>query len=308
MRAFGKGNTIFEGGNILKIVKDQYIYAFDSSAEPIEHVSLGEIFAVKTLDCYGGVFKTEQDVRSNFPDLVFNGATGPIYIDGIKKGDTLAIEIMNIDLDKQGVMITQPGGGLLGDHIEEEETRILPIHKDHALLADKVKVPLNKMIGVIGTAPEGEPIGSMSPGNHGGNLDTKEITEGNTLYLPVFHDGALLALGDLHAAMGDGELNGTGIEIGGQVVLRVTKKADLTITTPIVETDTHVMIINSAKVFNEAVRGSMLLAAGFLMEKHNIKFSDAYRLISAVSDIKVSQLVNPKVTVRVALPKEILSL
>lgn len=292
----------------MKIVKDQFIYSFNASVKPIAQVDLNEIFAVKTVDCYGGVIKTEKDLRSDFPQLKTNGATGPIYINNIKKGDTIAIEIINIDLDPQGVMVTRPGGGILGDYIKEYETRILPIKEDYAILAEHVKIPLNKMIGVIGIAPKSGPFSCLEPGDHGGNLDTKDIREGNTLYLPIFHDGGLLALGDLHAAMGDGELNGSGIEIGGQVILRVRKKVDLKITTPIVETNTHIMIINSAKEFNVAVKECMIKAINLLMNQYDIKFSDAYRLLSAVGDLKVSQLVNPKVTVRIAIPKTTLKI
>lgn len=292
----------------MKIVKDHYIYTFNSLVRPVVQVDLNEVFTVKTVDCYGGVIRTENDLRSNFPNLKTNGATGPIFINNVKKGDTIEVEILKIDLDSQGVMVTRPHGGLLGDCIKENETRILPIEEDHAILADRIKIPLNKMIGVIGIAPEKVAISTLEPGDHGGNLDTKDISEGNTLYLPIFHEGGLFALGDLHAAMGDGELNGSGIEVGGQVVLRIRKKEDLSITTPIVETHSHIMIINSAKEFNEAVRRCMLISVDFLMKKHNIKFTDAYRLLSAIGDIKVSQLVNPKITVRIALPKSLLKL
>lgn len=297
-----------KGGVFLQTIKDSYIYSFDQNHEPIAHVQPGEVFAVKTLDCYGGAITSEEQLRSDFPDLKINGATGPIYVEGIKAGDTLAVEILKIDLDDQGVMITQPKGGLLGEHITEEQTRIVPVYDDHALLVDRVKIPLNKMIGVMGVAPAGEAISSISPGSHGGNLDTKEITEGNTIYFPVATEGALLALGDMHAAMGDGELNGTGIEIGGKAILRVSKKQDVSIAAPIVETATETMFLYSDEDFTKATKGSMKIAIEWLQKEYHLKFADAYRLLTAVGDIKVSQLVNPKVTVRVAIPKTVFKL
>lgn len=292
----------------MQTIKGSYIYSFDRENEPMARVQLDEIFAVETLDCYGGAITSEGQLRSDFPDLKINGATGPIYIEGVEKGDTIAVEILKIDLDDKGVMITQPGGGLLGDQIIESETRILPVNDNYALLTDRVKIPLNKMIGVIGVAPEKDPVSSITPGSHGGNLDTKEITEGNTVYLPVGTDGALLALGDMHAAMGDGELNGTGIEIGGTAILRVKKKAEVSITSPIVETDTETMFLYSDEDFTKAVQGSMAIAVNWLQKKHELKYSDAYRLLTAVGDIKVSQLVNPKLTVRLAIPRSIFQL
>src|SRR5690625_3547529 len=157
------------GGFFIQTIKDSYIYSFDRNNKPIAHVQLGEVFAVKTLDCYSGVITSENQLRGDFPDLKINAATGPIYVEGVKQGDTLAVEILKIDLDDQGVMITQPGGGLLGDQITKSETRIVPIYDDHALLVGKVKIPLNKMIGVMGVAPAGEPVSAISPGSHGGN-------------------------------------------------------------------------------------------------------------------------------------------
>jgi|SRR5690625_5025635 len=292
----------------MQTIKGSYIYSFDRNHEPAARVQLGEVFAVKTLDCYGGVITSENQLRADFPDLKINAATGPIYVEGVKQGDTLAVEILKIDLDDQGVMITQPGSGLLGDQITESETRIIPVYDDHALLVDKVKIPLNKMIGVIGVAPASEPVSAISPGSHGGNLDTTEITEGHTVYFPVGTDGALLALGDMHAAMGDGELNGTGIEIGGTAILRITKKEKVTLTSPVVETDTHTLFLYSDENFDAAVKGAMKIAVDWLKREHELKFSDAYRLLTAVGHLKVSQLVNPKVTVRIAIPRSILQL
>lgn len=296
-----------KGEKVLKIIKDNYIYAFDSAHESIAHVDLNEVFMVETLDCYGGNLKTEKDLRSDFPDLQTNGSTGPIYINNVKKGDTIALDILQIDLDEQGVMVTRPNGGLLGNEITGYETKLLPIKKDHAILANKIHVPLNKMIGVIGVAPKKGSISCVEPGFHGGNLDTKDITVGNTLYLPIFHDGGLLALGDLHAAMGDGELNGSGIEIGGRVLLRVRKVNEVDTITPIVETEDRIKIIYSDQDFYTAVRECMKYVITLLMERHKISFNDAYRLLSISGDIKVSQLVNPKVTIRISLPKKVLN-
>lgn len=290
----------------MKTIKGNYIYEFSKANKPISAVKLNENFVVETLDCYGGNLKSESDLRSDFPNLKINPATGPIFVENVKKGDTLAIEIREISLNDCGVMATGPDVGLLGDYITETQTKILPIEENHAILNGKVKIPVNKMIGVIGVAPEHTPVRSSTPGEHGGNMDTKAITEGNTLYLPVFQDGGLLAMGDLHAAMGDGELDGTGIEIGGKVTLRVRKEETIQLSTPIVETDTHFMVIASAEQFREAVRKGMLEAASLLQHNRNLEFSDAYRLLSASGDLRVSQLVNPKVTIRIALPKTVL--
>ncbi|GGB43782.1 acetamidase [Virgibacillus dakarensis] len=288
-------------------IEGNYIYAFSKSNDIVGSVNLNESFIVETLDCYSGEISNEKTLRSDIPNLKINPATGPIYINGINKGDTISIEIIDIKLNSYGVMVTGPNIGMLGDYISESQTRILPIEGNKAILNNSIKIPINKMIGVIGVAPENNPVPCSTPGEHGGNMDTKDITEGNKLHLPIFHDGGLLALGDLHAAMGDGELDGTGVEIGGEVTLKVRKNQNTKLRTPIVETADHFMIISSAKEFKDAVRKGMLEAVALLQRQHNLEFPDAYRLVSAVGELKISQLVNPKITIRIALPKTILN-
>lgn len=290
----------------MQTINGKYIYEFSKANEPAASVKLGETFTVKTVDCYGGHLQSEGDLRSDFPDLKINPATGPIHIENVKRGDVIAVSIKKIELDSYGVMATSPGVGLLGDYITESQTRILPVENGKALLNETIEIPVHKMIGVIGVAPKGDPVSSSTPGEHGGNMDTKNITEGSTLHLPIFHDGGLLALGDLHAAMGDGELDGTGIEIGGEVTADIRKKEHIRLNTPVVKTDMELMIIASAINFQDAVRKGMLEAVTLLKKEHDVAFSDAYRLVSAVGDLRVSQLVNPKVTVRVVLPKELI--
>ncbi|WP_391206690.1 acetamidase/formamidase family protein [Psychrobacillus sp. L4] len=289
-------------------IQGKYIYEFSHENEPITSIKLGDTIEVETIDCYSGALKTERDLITDFPTLKANPATGPIYIENVNKGDVLEVIIKKIDLNSVGVMPTRPNRGLLGDYIQETQTRILSIDHDIVTLNQSIRFPVHKMIGVIGVAPQGEAISNTTPGEHGGNMDTKDITEGNTLYLPVFHPGGLLALGDLHASMGDGELNGSGVEVGGKVTLQINKIEGVTLNMPIVKTEDHVMIIGSATDFRDAVRKAMLEAIRLIQHKNEMEFADAYRLLSAIGDLRVSQLVNPKVTVRIVLPKEWVSI
>lgn len=293
------------GGISMKLIKENYIYKFSRSNKAIGSVELGETFQVETLDCYGGRIKTEKDLRSDIPNLKVNPATGPVYVEGIKKGDAISITIENIELNSYGVMVTESGMGVLGDHINESQTKILPLEKDYAILNEKIKIPINKMIGVIGVAPS-EAVPTSTPGDHGGNMDTKDINNGSTLYLPSFTDGGLLALGDMHAAMGDGELDGTGIETGGKVTLKVNKHDQLSIQSPIIENENYFLFVASSVDIHEAIRKGMLEAISFLQKVHNVEFADAYRLVSAKGNLRISQLVNPKVTIRIELPKTII--
>lgn len=113
-------------------------------------------------------------------------------------------------------MVTSPGLGVLGEKITEAHTKIIPIKNGFAEFNEKIRLPLTPMIGVLGVAPAEGSVHCAVPGDHGSNMDTKLIKVGSKVYLPVFVSGANLALGDLHACMGDGELSGTGIETAGQ--------------------------------------------------------------------------------------------
>lgn len=293
---------------MMRIIKGSYIHEFSHEHSPIASMKSGETVEIETIDCYSGSLKTEQDLIVNFPDLKPNPATGPIFIENVNKGDLLEIHIKKIELNDFGVMPTRPGRGWLGECIDEVQTRILAIKNDVITLNETFQFPVNKMIGVIGVAPESEAVPNTTPGNHGGNMDTKDIAEGNILYLPVFHPGGLLALGDLHAAMGDGELDGSGVEVGGRVTLLVNKVEGFHLNMPVVKTSNEVIIISSAAEFDDAVKKGMKEAIRLIQQKTGLEFADAYRLVSAKGDLRISQLVNPQVTVRIALPKDWISL
>ena len=141
------------------------------------------------------------------------------------------------------------------------------------------------------------------PGDHGSNLDTKMIKAGSKVYLPVSVPGAGLAVGDLHACMGDGELSGTGIETPGRICLKTTVYRDRPVARPVIETGEALYFLASAETLEAAVKLACADAVEFLQKKLELNFPDAYRLLSAVCDIQISQVVNDLRTVRVRCPK-----
>lgn len=288
--------------------KDKVIYEFSPKNEANYFVKDGEEFWVETEDCYSGQIKTEKDLRPNIDGSIMNASVGPIWIEEAKEGDILCIEIKDIILNNQGVMTTNIGLGVLGDKIKGPNTKIIPIRDGFAYFDENVKVPVDPMIGVIGVAPKEGSIRCVTPGDHGSNMDTKEITIGSKVYLPVFVEGAKLALGDLHASMGDGELSGTGIEIGGKVRLKVSVIKGKTIKRPRVDSKDYLIIVSSGDNYKEAIKTAVEDMVEFLSKELNLKFEDAYRLLSATCDIRISQVVNPLLTVKVCLPKEKLNI
>ena len=202
----------------MKIIpKDKVIFHFSPANEANYTVEDGEIFWVEADDCYSGQITDASVKRPDIDISIMDCAVGPICIQGAHPGDTLCVEVLAIDLAPQGVMVTSKGLGVLGDRITQPDTKIIPVHDGFAHFSDTIKIPLTPMIGVMGVAPKSGEIHCAVPHDHGANLDTKLIRTGARVYFPVNVEGAGLAVGDMHACMGDGELSGTGIEIAGRM-------------------------------------------------------------------------------------------
>ena len=260
--------------------KDQVVFDFSKANAPVYFVEAGETFWVETDDCYSGQIKTEKVLRPDIDISIMDCSVGPIAVNGAEPGDVLCVEVLAIQLAEQGVMVTSPGLGVLGEKITKAHTKIIPIKNGFAEFNERIKLPLTPMIGVLGVAPAEGSVHCAVPGDHGSNMDTKLVKVGSRVYLPVFVSGANMALGDLHACMGDGELSGTGIETA-EAVYTLASKNDI----------------------NEAIKTAVNDMVEFLMLKKGLDFADAYRLLSAACDIQISQLVNETITVRVKAPK-----
>jgi len=283
--------------------KDKVIYRFNQQNPLVYSVQDGESFWVETDDCYSGQISSEKVLRTQIDISIMDCSVGPIGVDGAEPGDVLCVEVLDIQLAPQGVMVTSPGLGLLGHKIKEPNTKIIPIKDGYVVFSPEIRLPLTPMIGVMGVAPKEGDIHCAVPGDHGANMDTKMIKTGAKVYLPVAIKGAGLAVGDIHACMGDGEMSGTGIEIAGKMLLKTTVVKTQFTSRPVIETDDSIFIVASAADIYDAVRIAMDDMVSLLMRKKNLDFPDAYRLLSATCDIQISQLVNDVPTVRVRAPK-----
>ena len=285
------------------IPKDKVIYSFNPKNPMAYSVQNGESFWVETDDCYSGQISSEKVLRPQIDISIMDCSVGPIGIEGAEPGDVLCVEVLDIQLAPQGVMVTSPGLGLLGHKIKEANTKIIPIRDGCAIFSPEIHLPLTPMIGVMGVAPGQGDIHCAVPGDHGANMDTKMVKAGAKVYLPVGVKGAGLAVGDIHACMGDGEMSGTGIEIAGRMLLKTTVLKNPFTSRPIIETKDGIYTIASAADIHDAIRTAVDDMVSLLMRKKNLSFPDAYRLLSAACDIQISQLVNDFVTIRVHAPK-----
>jgi amidase len=292
---------------VITLTKDHRVFTFDGAAAPALSVAAGARLRLETADCFDDQVQGPGDVLASVDWDRVNPATGPVFVEGAGPGDVLSVLIESIDIGHQGVMAVAPGFGVLGEEFPEIVQRIVPIEDGTARIADGVAVPLRPMIGVIGVAPAGVPVATASPGAHGGNMDTRLIGAGAVLYLPVAHEGALFAAGDLHAAMGDGEICGTGVEVCGSITLRLDVRRDLRIEEPVLETRDAWVTIASAETLDAAAETATRHMARLLTERLGISLEVATMLMSAGGDLQVSQIVDPLRTARFALPKGVIA-
>jgi amidase len=292
---------------VITLTKDHRVFAFDGSAQPALRVPAGTRLRLETADCFDDQVQMPGDVLASVDWDRVNPATGPVFVDGVGPGDVLSVLIESIDVGDQGVMAVAPGFGVLGEEFSEIAQRIVPIENGTARIADGVAVPLRPMIGVIGVAPAGAPVATASPGAHGGNMDTRLIAAGAVLYLPVAHEGALFAAGDLHAAMGDGEICGTGVEVSGSITVRLDVRRDLRIEEPVLETPDAYVTIASAEALDAAAEAATRHMAHLLIERLGISLEVGTMLMSAGGDLQISQIVDPLRTARFSLPKSVIA-
>ena len=287
------------------ITADHVIYHFAPDMEPKWRVPADAEVEIHCVDGLGGTIQTENDLYVAVDYDHVNDATGPIFVEGAEPGDILSFTIDAIRVaSDQGCTLLIPGFGLHGEQITEACTRISKITNTSALVLGRFEVPLRPMLGTIGVAPRSGRWDTVTPHDHGGNLDTSDVRAGVRVFFPVNQPGALLAMGDAKAVMGDGEVCSTGVEVPVVVTGRLQVLRGRSIERPMIETETEWMTIGSAKEYLDACRLANGDMVRLLAEANDLSWEDAYVLSSVVSDLRVSQVVDPLLTVRCCVPKE----
>jgi len=287
-------------------VSDGQIFAFTPDLRARASVRSGDTFEVECQDSCGGQIRSESDLLSKIDLDHVNGATGPIEVSGAEPGDVLRVRILDLKVGKVGYVGIEPNLGVLGDRVAEGKTRILSVRNGLARFSEDLLLPIQPHIGTIGVATATETLSTFYPGDHGGNLDTREIRAGHAVYLPVFQPGAMLALGDIHALMADGEVCVTGIEIDGVARLRVDLLKAFALRRPVVETRDAWCALASAPDLDEAAKLVTADAVDLLARGRGMPWEDAYMLASLVADLRISQDVDPHRTCKMVIPKRYL--
>jgi len=296
----------------------KYLFA---TAEPVARLKSGDILDTNTLDCFGNALKKPGDTVSMAKGD--NPLAGPFFVESAEPGDTLAVKILDLQVDGDtGVGAFAPGFGAINEtnytpmlHAPLPE-RVWFYHIDHAgntalfkaLDTDfSVKIPMHPFFGCIGVAPaEGEARSSVVPAEFGGNMDSPEASVGNTVYFPVNVKGGLLYLGDGHAAMGDGEIAGTAIEVPLKTRVQLSVIKGRTISWPQFENDDAIMAVGAYRPLDDALRIAFTELVHWIHKDYGLSELDAYELLSKVARIHLNEMVDPNYVVVASVEKKYL--
>jgi len=312
---------MFTTGRTIHVARDQWHLAWDHSIAPIATVASGETVSFDLLDASCGQIGPDASVEAiatlDFSRL--DQVNGPVYVEGAAPGDTLQVEFLDLRPADWGWTALIPGFGLLADLFPDPALKIWRLADGWAEFAPGIRIPLEPFCGEIGLAPAAAgALSTIPPYRHGGNMDTKHLTAGATLYLPIEVEGALFSLGDGHAAQGDGEVCGTAIETPMRATVRLTALKDRPVPAPQfltggplargVNTAPYYVTDGIAPDLMEAARAAVLHMIDHLERSYGLARPDAYMLCSVAVDLKICEVVDaPNWLIGAFLPQSIFS-
>jgi acetamidase/formamidase len=258
--------------------------------------------------------ETQQVLRDTPRDAgIMSGhiLVGPIAVEGAMPGDTLEVRILSVTPRiPYGTVGMRPGRGGIPDSVPQPYTKVvaLDLKRNVGVFEPGTEVPLAPFMGVMATLPpdeEGPNRRSGPPGAFGGNLDCKELVAGTTLYLPVFHPGALFFTGDAHAAQGDGEVTVSAIETANTVIVKFIVQKGKTLKAPRAESATHYIAFGLDPDLNKAMQMAIHETNTYLGELQGLDFFRAFALSSIAVDFRVTQVVDDTKGVHAMIPKRL---
>jgi acetamidase/formamidase len=301
--------------------EDAFNYVWDNALEPALEVDSGDTVELHVRDASDEQIRAEsgaEDVTKLDFDHV-NPVSGPVFVKGAQPGDVLAVELLEFRPPEWGWTALIPGFGLLADEFPEPWLRISRVDAEAGRVrwSDDVSLPYRPFPGTIGVAPSEPGRHPILPPSHwGGNLDTKHLVVGTTLFLPVGVEGALFSLGDTHAAQGDGEVCGTAIETAMDVSVRLSVRRDFRIDAPQYrlaegalaagEQSAYLVCTGVGPDLMEAAKDAVRATIRRLEEERGLGREEAYALCSVAVDLRIHEVVDaPNWVVGAFLPDDI---
>ena len=302
---------------------NELVYTFGGQPAKM-HLAPGTTLVTWTEDCYDGAVKSPKDIPTKVIEPGHdNPQTGPFYIDGAEPGDAIAVHIIKLEpATDYGISSSFPGFGALSVspytallHEPLEETVwFYKVNKASNTVSTflpkskhSIEIPMHKFLGCIGVAPaSGEVRSTVVPEAFGGNLDTWQVCEGATIYLPVNVAGALLSIGDGHLVQGAGEIIGTAVEAAMNVTIKVDLIKNAKLTWPRFENDKYIMSAGSYRPLEDAARIAYNDMVRWIASSYTMDMQEAYELVSQTCETDLAQLVDPNYTIVVKVPKKYL--
>jgi amidase len=276
-----------------RLARDHVIWSFGPGLQPVLEVEPGDVVTFETNDCFSGQIRSESDLVTDIDLDRINGATGPVAVRGAEPGDSLVAEILDVRPVDWGVATLIPGFGQLSDLVRAPLTRLFEVRDGLVTMNDRVSFPAQPMVGVIGVATAAETLTNGLAGRHGGNLDDHWHGRGARIYLPVQQPGGMFAVGDMHAAMGDGEICFTGVEVAGEVDVRFDVLEGRQATWPVTELHDRWLPHATAPDYADALELVSEEAARMLVDEHDFTIEDAFVFLSVACDAGVAQACRP---------------
>lgn len=276
-----------------RLSRDQVIWSFGPDLQPVLEVEPGDVVTLETNDCFTGQIRSEQDLVTEIDLGRINSATGPVAVRGAEPGDSLVAEILDVRPVDWGVATLIPGFGQLSNKVQAPVTRMFEVRDGMVRMNERVSFPALPMVGVVGVATDGETLSNGVAGRHGGNLDDHWHGKGARIYLPVRQSGGMFAVGDMHAAMGDGEICFTGVEVAGEVDVRFGVVKAKQATWPVTELGDRWVPHATAYDYGDALALVSEEAAKLLVDEHGFSVEDAFIFLSVACDAGVAQACKP---------------
>ncbi|MEL7833860.1 acetamidase/formamidase family protein [Fodinibius sp. Rm-B-1B1-1] len=292
---------------------DQTHSYWSSTVEPLIRVESGSVIEVSTEEASDQQLTPESTVE-DIENLSFDPIhplTGPVYVENAEPGDILKVKLHKIELGSWGWTGIIPGFGFLADEFNEPWIKTFEFDENSqtAAFSDDINIPLKPFPGVMGVAPATDSsLSTVPPRANGGNMDDPNMTEGTTVYFPVFVEGALFSIGDTHAAQGHGEVCGTAIEAPMRIVYEIEViKGERKIQEPQYETDDYYAVTGYGETIDEAAKKATRYMIDYLEQEHDMDRNDAYALTSLAGDLKIAEVVDvPHMLVSMHMSKEVL--
>jgi amidase len=291
------------------VAKHAYLFSINPDTPPMMEVAPDEAFEVEVLGSLAEVPDVKTIPTPFTPECEGHPLTpiaGPIVVRGARPGDSVAIDLLEIEPRIDGVTAILKQFGVLKEEFAEPKALSCPVRDGKAWFGNRIPIPLYPNLGTISTMPP-EGYKPSYAGAYGGDFDQKDVGVGSRVHLPVIHPGALVFFADPHAVISDGIISGTGIECSARVKARIGLNRATRIERPIIEQADTVQVLGWGPTVEAATEDAARGAVDFVASRTRLGREEAYMLLGITGELRVGTSPRPVMCARLMIPREVLS-